>query len=164
MPRSNKAQGTYVSMLELNAKAPDHARRSDCYDPEHIEEVIHFFYNCDFSKRVKEMAEYERLLLVVQVHRTATQFRATEAAKAMTKIVGELLPKFNMIKEQVSGPALADLAQVCRWVFTQPDFSDLDWELKVFFSKYLQHDVECFLKSAAMCEMLNDCIFKSPRK
>lgn len=105
------------------------------------------------------MPDFERLLHIIKVHRTATQFRATDVVQAMTNIIGDRLPRFDRHGNQVSGLPLADLARVCRWVFTQLDFLDLEWKLKEYFAKYLQEDAECLIRSKEMCDMLNDCIF-----
>ncbi|THW71211.1 hypothetical protein D6D19_07389 [Aureobasidium pullulans] len=160
-------EGTYISMIELERCGKDDAGHPDRYNPKYIEEVIHFFYNFEVTQRVKEMPEYERLCFLAKVHRTATQFRATNVVKAMTEVIGDCLPKFNNSsggKQQVSGPALTDFAVVSRWIFDQPQFPGLVWDLQLYLIEYLKENVTCLLQCKEMCAMLRDCIFDGLNK
>jgi hypothetical protein len=152
-------------MLELQPCGKDDAGSPDRYEVEYVEEFIHFFYNYTFSNKVAEMSTTDRLYFIAGIHRTATQFRATNAIKAMTNIFGDCLPQFNNHKDsqQVSGPELKDFAQVCRWVFAQPEFPDIVWELALYLLDYLKKNVVKMVKSKEMCDMLRDCIFEKIR-
>ncbi|KAG9560721.1 hypothetical protein KCU71_g6200, partial [Aureobasidium melanogenum] len=153
-------KGTYLTMIELDRCDDDSdAGRIDRYDPKYIEEVIHFFYKFSISQRVTELPAYERLCFLAKVHRTATQFRAPDVVKALTAIMGDCLPQFNGNKQQVSGPFLTDFAKLCRWVFDQPDFPGLVWQLKLYLIEYLKAHITFLLQSKEMFEMLRDCIF-----
>lgn len=147
-------------MIELERCDDDEDEgRIDRYNPKYIEEVIHFFYKFTITRRVTEMPAYERLLFLARVHRTATQFRASDVVKTLTVIIGDCLPHFNGSNQQVSGPTLADFAKIYRWVLAQPDFPGLVWQLKLHLITYLKENVVFLLQSKEMCEMLRDCIF-----
>ncbi|KAH0394116.1 hypothetical protein KCU89_g11698, partial [Aureobasidium melanogenum] len=52
-----------------------------------------------------------------------------------------------------------DFAKLCRWVFDQPDFPGLVWQLKLYLIEYLKEHIVFLLQSKEMYEMLCDCIF-----
>ncbi|THX79412.1 hypothetical protein D6D05_04967 [Aureobasidium pullulans] len=138
-------EGTYVSMIELERCGKDDAGHPDRYNPKYIEEVIYFFYNFEVTQR----------------------FRATNVVKAMTEVIGDCLPKFNNSsggKQQVSGPALIDFAVVSRWIFDQPQFPGLVWDLQLYLIEYLKENVTSLLQCKEMCAMLRDCIFDGLNK
>jgi hypothetical protein len=136
--------------------------RIDRYNPKYLEELLHFFYKFTITRRVRELPPYERLCFLGRVHRTATQFRASNVVKTLTAIMGDCLPQFNGKNQQVSGPTLTDFARFCHWVLDQPDFPGLVWQLKLFLLDYLKEHVIIMTQSEPMREMFRDHIFKKP--
>jgi hypothetical protein len=132
--------------------------RIDRYNPKYLEELLHFFYKFTITRRVRELPPYERLCFLGRVHRTATQFRASNVVKTLTAIMGDCLPQFNGKNQQVSGPTLTDFARFCRWVLDQPDFPGLIWQLKLFLLDYLKEHVIIMTQSKPMREMFHENI------